>query len=102
MDFIADFKDVQFAILVHFFATCNFWGGYVTGLVYDPPLPVNLEELRQRISTALQTVIQDMLQRVWEELEYQIFEIGYEIHISLNFSIKFGAIIFSLFTITTV
>ena len=45
---------------------------YVKGLVYVPPLPAILEELRQRITTALQTVTQDMLQRVWEELEYQI------------------------------
>ena len=35
-------------------------------------IPANLEELKQRITTALQTVTQDMLQRVWEELEYQI------------------------------
>ena len=45
---------------------------YVKGLVYVPPLPANLEELKQIISTALQTVTQDMLQCVLEELECRI------------------------------
>ena len=36
---------------------CFPWG-YVKGLVYAPPLPANLEELKQRITTALQTVTQ--------------------------------------------
>ena len=60
MDFIADFKDVEFAI---FFATNDFFYdfiflrcdfvhlGYLIGLVYVPPLPANLEELKQRITT---------------------------------------------------
>ena len=66
MDFIADFNDAQFA-------TCHFFlWGYVKGLVYVPPLPADLEELRQRITTALQTVTQDMVPRVWEELEQTI------------------------------
>ena len=42
------------------------------GLVYAPPLPVNLKELKQIITAALQTVTQDTMQRVWEELEYRI------------------------------
>ena len=41
------------------------------GRVYVPPsLPTNLEELKQRITTALQTAI--MLLCVWEELDYRI------------------------------
>ena len=37
---------------------CNFFlSGYVKGLVYVPSLPANLEELKQRITTAQQTVI---------------------------------------------
>ena len=52
---------------------CDFFlWGYVKGLVYVPPLPANLEEVKQRITTALQTATQDMLQRVLEELEYRI------------------------------
>ena len=42
------------------------------GLVYFPPLPANLEELKRRITTALQTATQDMLQHALEELEYRI------------------------------
>ena len=40
--------------------------------MYVPILSVIIEELKHRISTALQTVTQDTLQRVWQELEYQI------------------------------
>ena len=40
--------------------------------MYVPLLPTNLVEIRQRITTALQTVTQDMLQRVLEELKYRI------------------------------
>ena len=73
VDLIADFKDVKLAIFLDFFATCIFliWG-YVKGVVHVPPLPANLEELKQRITTTLQTATQDMLQHVWEGLEYRI------------------------------
>ena len=43
---------------------------YVRGLVYVPPLPTNVMELKQRISSALETVTEDMLQRIWDELGY--------------------------------
>ena len=49
-----------------------FWRGYVKGLVYVPPLPTNIVELKQRISSALETVTKDMLQRVWDELGYRL------------------------------
>ena len=62
VDVIADLKDNQQAL----------GGGNVKGLMYAPPLPANQEELQQRITTALQTVTQDMLQRIWEELKYRI------------------------------
>ena len=64
MGFIDDFKDVQLANFLQ--------GGYVKGLVYVPRLPVNLEELKDRFTTALQTATQDMLQYAWEEMEYWI------------------------------
>ena len=41
-----------------------FLWGYVKRLVYATPLPANLEELKHRITTAQQTVTQDMLQRI--------------------------------------
>ena len=49
-----------------------FFRGYVKGLVFVPPLPANIEEMKQRITAALETVIEDMLQRVWHELEYRL------------------------------
>ena len=52
---------------------CDFFlKGYVKELVFIPPLPANIEEMKQRISAALEIVIKDMLQRVWHELEYQL------------------------------
>ena len=52
---------------------CDFFlWGYVKGMVYVPPLPANIEELKRRINTALETVTQDMLHRVWEELDYRL------------------------------
>ena len=49
-----------------------FLWGYVKGLVFVPPLPANIEEMKQRITAALETVTKDMLQRVWHELEYRL------------------------------
>ena len=48
-----------------------FWD-YVKGLVFVLPLPANIEEMKQRITVALETVCEDMLQRVWHELEYRL------------------------------
>ena len=49
-----------------------FLWGYVKGLVFVPALPANIEEMKQRITAALETVTKDMLQRVWHELEYRL------------------------------
>ena len=49
-----------------------FLWGYVKGLVFVPPLPANIEIMKQRITAALETVTKDMLQRVWHELEYRL------------------------------
>ena len=43
------------------------------GIVFVPSLPANIEEMKQRITTALETVTEDMLQRVWYELEYRLY-----------------------------
>ena len=49
---------------------CDFFlRGYVEGLVFVPLLPANKEEMKQRITPALETATKDMLQRVWHELE---------------------------------
>ena len=42
------------------------------GLVFVPPLPASIEEMKQKITAALETVTIDMLQRVWHELEYRL------------------------------
>jgi len=39
--------------------------------VYVPPLPASIPELRARIRTAIQTITADMLQTVWNELDYR-------------------------------
>ena len=48
-----------------------FWG-YVKVAVYVPPLPATLEELKNRIFTAVESVSTDMLVRVWQELDYRL------------------------------
>lgn len=48
-----------------------FWG-FVKDTVYVPPLPANLQELRDRITAAVALVNRDMLTRVWNELDYRI------------------------------
>jgi hypothetical protein len=40
--------------------------------VYVPPLPMSLQELRDRITHALQTITADMLHRVWDEFDYRV------------------------------
>ena len=40
--------------------------------VFVPPLLVSLNELKQRITTAVATVDEDMLRSVWTELDYRI------------------------------
>ncbi|PSN30867.1 hypothetical protein C0J52_26252 [Blattella germanica] len=51
---------------------CDFFlCGFVKDKVYVPPLPQNLEELKNRIHTAIRSVTMDMLIRVWQEFEYR-------------------------------
>jgi hypothetical protein len=46
--------------------------GYVKDTVYVPPLPRNLQELQNRTVAALGGVTTDMLQQVWEEIDYPL------------------------------
>ena len=41
-------------------------------MVYVPPLPANIPELKVRIRTAIETISVDMLQTVWNELDYRV------------------------------
>jgi hypothetical protein len=48
------------------------WLGYVKDVVYVPPLPNDLQELRQHIIATVATINRDMLERVWTEMDYRI------------------------------
>ena len=54
-----------------------FLWGFVTDTVFVPPLPANLQDLRNRITAAVALVDRDMLDRdmltrVWNERDYRI------------------------------
>jgi hypothetical protein len=52
---------------------CDFFlWEYVKDVVYIPPLPNDLQELRQRIIAAVATINRDMPERVWTEMDYRI------------------------------
>ena len=52
---------------------CDFFlWGYVKDQVYVPPLPASIPELKVRIRTATETITADMLQTVWNELDYRV------------------------------
>ena len=40
--------------------------------IYVPTLPASITELKVRIRTAIETITADMLQRVWNELDYRV------------------------------
>ena len=52
---------------------CDFvlWG-YVKDQVYVPPLPASIPQLKARIRTAIETITADMLETVWNELDYRV------------------------------
>jgi transposase len=52
---------------------CDFFlWGYVKDKVYVPPLTSDLDELKQRITRAVESINVDMLHRVWNELDYRL------------------------------
>jgi len=40
--------------------------------LYVPPLPASIPELKVQIRTAIDTITADMLQTVWNELDYRV------------------------------
>jgi len=40
--------------------------------VYVPPLSASIPELKVRIRTAIESITADMLQTVWNELDYRV------------------------------
>ena len=52
---------------------CDFFlWGYVKERVYVPPLPADLDELTNRITAAVNSVIEDTLIRVRDEFSYRV------------------------------
>ena len=52
---------------------CDFFlWGYVKDRVYVPLLPASIPELKVRIRTAIETITADMLQTVWNKLDYRV------------------------------
>ena len=52
---------------------CDFFlWGYVKDQVYIPSLPASIPELKVQIRTATETITADMLQTVWNELDYRV------------------------------
>jgi len=50
----------------------SFLWGYVKDQVYVPPLSASIPELKVRIRAATATIPADMLQTVWNELDYRV------------------------------
>ena len=52
---------------------CDFFlWGFVKEAVYVPSLPTTLDDLKNRITTAVNSVTQDILLRVWNEFSYRL------------------------------
>jgi len=52
---------------------CDFFlWGYVKDRVYVPPLPADLDELRNRTTAAVNSVTEDTLRHVWDEFSYRV------------------------------
>ena len=49
-----------------------FLWGYVKDLVYKPPLPQTIPDLRARIIAAIKTDDHRTLQRTWAEIDYRL------------------------------
>jgi len=49
-----------------------FLWGYVKDQVYVPPLLASIPELKVRSVTSIETITADMLQTVWNELDYRV------------------------------
>ena len=52
---------------------CDFFlWGFVKDIVFVPPVPANLQELRDRITAAVALIDPDMLTRLRNELDYRL------------------------------
>jgi hypothetical protein len=46
--------------------------GYVKEQVFVPSLPLDIDELKLRITAPAETIDRNMLQRLWDELDYKL------------------------------
>jgi hypothetical protein len=51
---------------------CDFLWGYVKDNVFVPPVPVTLDDLKPRITTATAGVDEHMLTRAWQEFDHRV------------------------------
>jgi hypothetical protein len=50
--------------------SCDFFlWGYVKEHVFVPPLPLDIDELKMRITAAIETTDRNVLERVWDDLD---------------------------------
>lgn len=42
------------------------------GVIYERPLPANVEKVKTQITTVIHTVTPDRLQNVWNEFDYRV------------------------------
>ena len=50
----------------------HFFWSYVKDKVFVPPQPVSILDLKSRITAAVGTITPDLLNRVWQELDYRL------------------------------
>ena len=46
--------------------------GYVKDKAFVPPQPVSIPDLKNRITAAVETITPDLLNSVWQELDYRL------------------------------
>ena len=82
-------------ISLHLIFSC---GGYINNIVYAEKIR-NIQHLQDRITSAIETVTRDMIQKTWQEIEFRLdvsratngahIEIYYGKSKTLNFSEHF-------------
>jgi hypothetical protein len=61
-----------------------FLWGYAKEQVFVPPVPLDIDELKLRITAALETIDRNMLERVWNELDYRLDFVGSRMELTLS------------------
>jgi len=55
-------------ISLHWIFSC---GGYIKNIVYAEKIR-NIQHLQDRITSAIETVTRDMIQKTWQEIEFRL------------------------------